>query len=157
MEVKTEIVLPYSSMLVFDGIKSVGKIDTQKSLLFYVGLPEPQRCVLEKEAAGAIRTCYFEGGKIVERVTEYKRGKVLKMEVIDYQLTGRKWLGFRDAIYNFEETDNAQTKLTRITTYTSALYPRAYWQPLEVMGIQEEHDYIFRNLEEDLAEGFAGF
>jgi hypothetical protein len=70
-------------------------------------------------------------------------------------LTGRKWLGFKEAIYRFEQVAANQTKLTRITTYTSELRPRAYWQPLEELGIQQEHDYVFRNLQKDLNEQYG--
>lgn len=152
IEAKTGIILPYSVDRVFDEIKSVGKMDASKSVLFWVGLPEPQRCVLEKEAVGAKRICYFEGGKIVEQVTEFEKGKVLKMDVIDYQLTGRSWLGFDEAIYTFEEMGPQKTRLTRITTYTSVLYPRMYWEPLEMWGIQAEHEYVFENLKKDLSK-----
>jgi hypothetical protein len=72
------------------------------------------------------------------------------MDVIDYNLIGREWLGFKEAIYYFEATGNNCCKLTRITTYTSVLTPRFYWEPMEKLGIKQEHDYVFNNLEKDL-------
>lgn len=149
-EVRTEIILPYTPNEVYDAIKSVDTLDVAKSFLLNIGLPVPQKCVLETEAIGGTRTCYFEGGKIVEKITALEPGRILKMDVTHYELTGRKWLGFREAIYTFEPLNGNQTKLTRITTYTSELYPRAYWEPLERLGIQQEHDYVFRNLQKDL-------
>jgi len=86
---------------------------------------------------------------------ELERGKILKMVVTDYQLTGRKWLGFKEAICLFDKVSDNKTKLTRITTYTSELRPRVYWQLLEEIGIQQEHDYVFRNLEKDLKEKYG--
>jgi hypothetical protein len=155
IESKTAIILPYSPEQVFDAIKSVDTLDVSPSFLMRLGLPVPQKCILEAEAIGAKRICYFEGGVIKERVTELERGKILRMEVTEYQLTGRKWLGFKEAIYRFEQVAANQTKLTRITTYTSELRPRAYWQPLEELGIQQEHDYVFRNLQKDLNEQYG--
>jgi hypothetical protein len=155
IESKTAIILPYSPEQVFDAIKSVDTLDVSPSFLMRLGLPVPQKCILEAEAIGAERICYFEGGVIKERVTELERGKILRMEVTEYQLTGRKWLGFKEAIYRFEQVAANQTKLTRITTYTSELRPRAYWQPLEELGIQQEHDYVFRNLQKDLNEQYG--
>jgi len=76
------------------------------------------------------------------------------MDVIDYQLTGRKWLGFKEAIYLFDKLANGYTKLSRITTYTSELYPRFYWRPLEEIGIEQEHQYVFDNLKKDLKKKF---
>jgi hypothetical protein len=150
VEVKSEIILPYSPMQVYETIKSVDTLDAEKPFLMKLDLPIPQKCVLEEEKVGGIRTCYFEGGQIVEKITELEKGKILKMDVIDYQLTGRKWLGFKEAIYHFEELENGGTKMTRITTYTSELYPRFYWQPLEKIGIVQEHEYVFSNLKQDL-------
>lgn len=87
-------------------------LDAEKPFLLQLDLPIPTKCVLEKEEVGALRTCYFKGGrlsnadfgggKIVERVTEFERGTVLKMDVVDYHLIGRKWLGFKEANYYFE-------------------------------------------------------
>ncbi|MDT0644968.1 hypothetical protein RM553_19200 [Zunongwangia sp. F363] len=155
IEVKSEIILPYSPMKVYNMIKSVDTLDAEKPFLMKLDLPIPQKCILEEEKIGGIRTCYFEGGQIVEKITELEKGKILKMDVIDYQLTGRKWLGFKEAIYLFDELEDGQTKMTRITTYTSELYPRLYWQPLEKIGIEQEHDYVFKNLEKDLKSEFG--
>lgn len=154
-EVRSEIILPYSALEVYETIKSVDTLDGEKPFLMQLDLPVPQKCILEDERVGGIRTCYFEGGKIVERITALEKGKVLKMDVIDYQLTGRKWLGFKEAIYYFEDLGNQRTKMTRITTYTSELYPRFYWQPLESIGIEQEHSYVFSNLKRDLVDKYG--
>ena len=155
ISVESEILLSYSPMEVYETIKSVDTLDVEKPFLMKLDLPIPQKCILEEERVGGLRTCYFEGGLIVERVTKLEKGKVLQMDVIDYQLTGRKWLGFKEAIYLFEELDNEQTRMTRITTYTSELYPRFYWEPLEKIGIQQEHDYVFNNLVKDLKNKYG--
>ncbi len=156
VEIKTEIILPYSSMEVYDTIKSVDTLNTEKPFLMKLDLPIPQKCILEEEKVGAIRTCYFEEGKIIERVTAIEKGKLLRMDIIDYQLTGRRWFDFKEAIYTFEELKNGHCKMTRITTYTSQLYPRLYWQPLEKIGIEQEHEYVFNNLIKDLTNKYGG-
>ena len=160
IEVRTEKVFSYTPDQVFDAIKSVDTLDADKPFLLKLDLPIPTKCILEKEEVGALRTCYFKGGRlsnadfgggtITERVTQLERGKVLQMDVIDYNLIGRKWLGFKQAIYFFEPAGNNGCKLTRITTYTSILTPRFYWEPMEKLGIRQEHDYVFNNLEKDL-------
>lgn len=160
IEVKTSRVYNYSAGEVFDAIKSVDTLDVEKSFLMNFDLPVPTKCILEKEAVGAKRTCYFDngnfsfddfgGGTITEEVTEIERGKVLRMKVVNYELVGRKWIGFRDAIYYFESLGEHQCRLTRVTTYTSVLKPRLYWEPLEKLSIEEEHDYVLDNLQKDL-------
>jgi hypothetical protein len=165
IEVRTEKIFNYTPEQVYDVIKSVDTLDAEKPFLLQLDLPIPTKCILEKEEVGALRTCYFRGGRlsnadfgggtITERVSELKRGKVLKMDVIDYNLIGRKWLGFKEAIYYFEPAVNNSCKLTRITTYTSVLTPRFYWEPMEKFGVSQEHDYVFNNLEKDLKNKFG--
>ncbi|NGF58240.1 polyketide cyclase [Parapedobacter sp. SGR-10] len=164
ISVSTEKIFDYSPEQVFDAIKSVDTLDAEKPLLLQFDLPIPVKCVLEKEEVGAKRICYFKGGRmsnadfgggtITEIVTEYERGKVLKMDVVDYTLVGRNWLGFKEAIYYFEPIEEGKCKMTRITTYTSVLTPRFYWEPMEKLGIQQEHEYVFNNLEKDLKNQF---
>jgi hypothetical protein len=158
--IKTEKVFNYSPEQVYEVIKSVDTLDAEKPLLLKLDLPIPTKCILEKEEVGALRTCYFKGGRlsnadfgggtITEKVTQIEKGKILKMDVIDYNLIGRKWLGFKEAIYYFDKVGINSCKLTRVTTYTSVLTPRFYWQPMEEIGIRQEHDYVFNNLEKDL-------
>jgi hypothetical protein len=155
VEVRSEILLPYSPMQVYETIKSVDTLDAEKPFLMKLDLPIPQKCILEEEKVGGLRTCYFEGGTITERITELEPGKLMRMDVIDYQLTGRKWLGFKEAIYRFDEHADGTTLMTRITTYTSELYPRFYWEPLEIMGIEQEHEYVFNNLRNDLQKKYG--
>ncbi|TAE26653.1 MAG: polyketide cyclase [Cytophagales bacterium] len=160
VEVKTEQVFNYSPEQVYDAIKSVDTLNAKKPYLMYFDLPIPTKCVLEKEEVGGLRTCYFRAGKsstndfgsgtIVEKITKLERGKVLKMDVIDYNLVGRNWLGFKEAIYYFDKVGHNHCKMTRVTTYTSVLTPRFYWEPLEKLGIEQEHEYVFNNLIKDL-------
>lgn len=158
--VQTQQIFNYTPEQVYDAIKSVDTLDAEKPFLMNFDLPVPTKCILEKEAVGGIRTCYFKGGKlsnddfgggtITEKITALERGKLLQMDVVNYNLTGRKWLGFKEAIYRFDKVGGNRCKLTRVTTYTSVLTPRIYWEPLEKLGIKQEHDYVFSNLKKDL-------
>ncbi len=165
IEVTTEKVFNYTPEEVYDAIKSVDTVDVEKPFLMHFDLPVPTKCILEKEEVGGIRTCYFNGGNlsrgeygggsIREKITELKRGKILKMDVLDYNLIGRKWLGFKEAIYYFDKVGDRSCKMTRITTYTSVLTPRIYWEPLEKLGIRQEHDYVLNNLTKDLEKKYG--
>lgn len=155
ISVKTEMVFPYTASEVYETIKSVDTLIAEKPFLMRLDLPIPYKCILEKEEVGGLRICYFTGGTITERITELEKAKVLRMNVIDYNLTGRKWLGFKEAIYYFDQVGKESCKLTRITTYTSVLTPRFYWQPLEKIGISQEHDYVFDNLKNDLEKKYG--
>ncbi|MEO6453231.1 MAG: polyketide cyclase [Ginsengibacter sp.] len=90
IEVKTERIYPYTTEQVYNTIKSVDTLIADKSFLMKLDLPIPSKCILEKEEVGGLRTCYFSGGTITERITELDKAKVLRMDVIDYKLTGIK-------------------------------------------------------------------
>lgn len=113
----------------------------------------PQKCILKGDTIGADRICYFKEGTIDEKVVEYKRGKILKMEVTRYGLPGRKWLKFIEATYKFKPYKNG-TVLTRITTYRTELKPRFYWAFWEKQAIEAEHEYVLNDLTRRLAAGF---
>lgn len=165
VEVMTEKVFNYTPEQVYDAIKSVDTLIAEKPFLMKFDLPIPYKCVLEKEEVGGKRTCYFNGGNlsnkdfgggtITERITQLERGKVLKMDVIDCNIIGRKWIGFKEAIYYFDKVGSGSCKLTRITTYTSIRSPRFYWEPFEKLGIRQEHDYVFNNLANDLQKKYG--
>jgi len=147
--VESTIHLPYDAGTVYDFIKSVDTLEGKKSILMNLGLPTPQKCELEKEEVGARRTCYFETGKIEEKVTDIKRGEYIKMKVTDYEMLGLKWLKFDDAIYLFAKEDS-MTKVTRITTYHSQLKPRIYWEFWEKQAIEAQHEYVLNDLKRRL-------
>jgi hypothetical protein len=77
------------------------------------------------------------------------------MDVIDYNMVGRNWIGFKEAIYYFDKVGKNSCKLTRVTTYTSELTPRFYWEPLEKLGIEQEHAYVLDNLANDLKRNYG--
>jgi len=116
-----------------------------------MGLPVPEKCLLEAERVGARRICYFDGGRIEEEVTEMNKPFLLKMKVTHYDLPGIKWLTFKDAIYTFHPHDQG-TIITRITTYTSSLAPRFYWSLCEQSAIESEHEYVLNDLKRRLNE-----
>ncbi|MEP7195552.1 MAG: polyketide cyclase [Saprospiraceae bacterium] len=147
--VETKVLLPYSKEIVFDYIKSVDTLDSEKPFLMHIGVQIPLKCVLEKDSVGAKRICYFKEGTIDEVVTEIKRGEILKMKVTNYGMPGRKWLHFQDAIYLFKQVGN-QTELTRITSYKTELKPRFYWNYFETIAIQAEHNYVLTDLKRRL-------
>jgi hypothetical protein len=61
-------------------------------------------------------------------------------------MPGRHWLGFEYSSYELA-AEGDKTVLTRTTVITSNLAPAAYWRVFERMGVEQEHEYIFRDLE----------
>lgn len=151
VEIETSVLLPYAADLVFDQVKSMDKLDAEKPLGIWLGLPSPYRCVLAADSVGARRHCLFTNGEIVAEITRYEHGEVLEMDVVDYTLTGRDWFQFVDATYTFDR-EAGQTRITRTSSYKSILQPRFYWEPLESWGIAQEHDFVLASLRKNLGE-----
>ena len=59
ISVKTEMTIPYSTTEVYETIKSVDTLIADKPFLMRLDLPIPNKCILEKEEVGGLRTCYF--------------------------------------------------------------------------------------------------
>lgn len=148
------IILEYSPEIVFDEVKQMDKLDADKPIGLFLGLPSPYKCELEADTIGAKRNCLFSNGKIVAEITKYEKGKVLEMNVIDYTLTGRDWFEFVDATYIFKKVNN-HTEITRTSSYKSILNPRFYWQPLESWGIKQEHQFVLNSLKKNLKEKYG--
>jgi len=139
--ISTTVRIPGPPDRIWPYIQSIDSIHVPKPWLMYVGLPIPQRCTLEKTAAGARRTCYFNSGYIEETVTEWNPPYSMTLRIDRTHMSGRHWLGFENAYYRLQPDGNT-TLLTRTTTISSHLSPVWYWRPLERWGVTSEHSYI---------------
>lgn len=131
--------------LVWNQLKTFDRIEGTKGLLMRIGLPVPVSCTMSGEGVGATRTCYFEQGHIAERVTEWNPPSSMKLEITEFDVPGRPWLSFQGASYELTREGN-RTIVTRKTTIVSRLSPAWYWRPLEKIGVETEHEYIFEEV-----------
>ena len=131
--------------LVWNQLKTFDHIKGSKGLLMRIGLPVPVSCTMSGEGVGATRTCYFEQGHIAERVTEWNPPSSMKLEITEFDVPGRPWLSFKDASYELA-TQEGKTVVTRKTTIVSRLSPVWYWRPLEKIGVETEHQYLFEEV-----------
>jgi hypothetical protein len=143
--VTNQLIVDASPKVVWNQLKSVDKITGSKGFLMTIGLPVPVSCVMEGEGVGAKRTCYFETGSIEERVTEWRPPNLMKFDIVASDVPGRPWLTFKDASYEIT-SQNGRTVVTRSTTIVSRLSPSWYWRPLEKIGVETEHEYLFEEL-----------
>lgn len=134
---------------VWNQLKTFDRIEGTKGLLMRIGLPVPVSCTMSGEGVGATRTCYFEQGHIAERVTEWNPPNSMKLEITEFDVPGRPWLSFKDASYELT-TENGHTVLTRKTTIVSRLAPAWYWRPLEKIGVETEHEYLFEEIKKKI-------
>jgi hypothetical protein len=131
--------------LVWNQLKTFDRIEGTKGLLMKIGLPVPVSCTMTGEGVGATRTCYFEEGRIEERVTEWNPPATMKLEVTAFDVPGRPWLSFKDASYELV-SEGGRTIVTRKTTIVSRLSPAWYWRRMEQIGVETEHEYLFEEI-----------
>ncbi|MBV8206877.1 MAG: SRPBCC family protein [Acidobacteria bacterium] len=143
--VSTSLVVKSAPESVWDAIQTFDALRGAKPWLMYVGLPEPVRCTMVGRGVGARRSCFFDKGKIEETITEWQPPFRLAMRIDRTNMPGRHWMDFAGADYELRPAQQG-TLLTRVTVLTSRLSPEWYWRPLERMGVEAEHRYIFENV-----------
>jgi hypothetical protein len=147
----TSIILNSSTNEVYNAIIEVDTVDVETNFLQKAGLPTPRKCILTSGEVGGLRICEFEEGEIIETIVKLEPNKYLEMDITECNLDReRHWLDFDKDIYEIEELDSNSTRITRTTTYSSTLKPRVYWEIMEEMTINSEHDFVFRNLKKEV-------
>jgi uncharacterized protein YndB with AHSA1/START domain len=107
-----------------------------------LGLPEPRRCTLEREAVGAKRTCWFDVGHIEERVVVWDPPRRMELEITEVDLPATRWIGFERAVYTLDDDGHGGARVSRATTIRSSLAPSLYFAPIEALGLALEHDRL---------------
>lgn len=143
--IRTSVHLDATPAQVWANIQSLDSLTGEKPFLMHVGLPVPQRCVLQGTAVGSKRTCYFDQGSIEETILAWDPPRRMLLSIDRTNMPGRHWLEFEGAEYDLKP-DGAGTLITRTTTISSNLSPACYWGRLESWGVQSEHEYLLRDL-----------
>jgi hypothetical protein len=143
--VQTTVEVNEPPQQVWGRILSIDSVQASKPILMYLGLPIPQRCIMQGHGIGAKRTCYFNVGYIEETVTGWTPPYYLGLSIDRTHMPGRYWLEFENAEYRLQ-AKGPGTLLTRATTISSHLHPAWYWRRFERLGVESEHDYILRDV-----------
>jgi hypothetical protein len=143
--VTTTMHLPAKPEEVWANIQSLDRLAGRKPFLMHIGLPIPQKCVLQGTSVGSKRICYFDQGSIEESVLEWDPPRKMRLAIDRTNMPGRHWLEFDGAEYDLTGDDTGTT-ITRITTIRSNLRPAWYWGRFERWGVQSEHEYLFSDV-----------
>jgi len=144
-DVLTSATFEASADELWSAVQALDSLEAERPLLMELGLPVPTHCTLSGEAEGSERICYFDQGFIRQRVTHWEPPRRMVLRIEETDLGGRYWLGFAEAEYRLSETQGV-TQITRRTTISSALRPRAYWQRIEGWMVDTEHEFLFAEL-----------
>ena len=137
---------PATPRQTWDAMLEFQQISGDKPWLLQLGLPVPKYCTIEGSGVGAIRTCHFDQGIIRERISVWEPPHRLVLAITEVTLPGRDWLQFIDASYELGATSSGETRVRRTTKLGSVLRPRFYWEPLEALATEVEHEYLLNAL-----------
>lgn len=148
--VQTSTTISADKNVIFNFLIDMGTLDYSKSWAMHLGLPHPVRCESEGQFIGSKRVCYFDEGSITQKIVQLVSGDYVEMDIVDYDLVGRQWLGFKKASYELQPVEDDKINIVRQTTYHSSLRPRFYWHVFEEWGIEMEHQYVFEILKNNM-------
>jgi hypothetical protein len=141
----TTIEIAASPEDVWPRLVQMPSMNGEKPFLLQIGLPVPNHCTLEGDGVGAHRTCHFDQGVINQEVTEWQEADRMTVKTTGSTLPGRHGLKFKDASYSLTATPTG-TRVERLTSIGSRLYPRSYWRPFEAWGVESEHEFVLTSL-----------
>jgi hypothetical protein len=119
-------------------------------LLLRLGLSRPLYSRGEMTHVGDIKTCVYDQGKLVKRITKVDPGKEIEFEVID-QTIERCAARLKRGSFKFECVSPTQTRVTLTTVYEPFLAPRFAWQPFEELSAHTLHRHVLTGMSENAA------
>ncbi len=147
LTVRTRVVFAAPMAAVWNAVTESGVITGDDTALRMLGLPVPLSCSLDGDGT---RTCFFEEGAMVQKVTADDYGRLFSVEITE-PLAVRDWLSFVDARYEFVGRAGG-VEVVRSDTIESRLAPRWYWRWFEEQCVRLEHRYVLRSMKAS-AEG----
>jgi hypothetical protein len=117
-------------------------------LLLRLGLSRPLYSRGDMTHVGDIKTCVYDQGQLVKRITKVDPGKVIEFEVID-QTIERCAARLKRGSFKFECVSPTQTRVTLTTVYEPFLAPRFAWQPFEQLSAHTLHRHVLLGMSEN--------
>jgi hypothetical protein len=116
--------------------------------LLRLGLSRPLYSIGSMSHVGDVKTCVYDQGKLVKRITNVEPGKRIEFVVI-HQSIERCAARLVGGSFRFESISPTQTRVTLITTYEPFLAPRFAWQPFEELSAHTLHQHVLLGMAEN--------
>jgi hypothetical protein len=110
-------------------------------LLLRLGLSRPLHSMGSMTNVGDIKTCVYDQGRLVKRITRVDPGTEIAFEVIE-QTIERCAARLKGGSFRFECISPTQTRVTLTTVYEPFLAPRFAWQPFEELSAHTLHRHV---------------
>jgi hypothetical protein len=113
----------------------------------------PMYTIGHSEKVGDIKTCVYQRGKLVKRITEVIPGRRLAFRVIEQDRIETDGATLLDGSFDLEPIEGGkQTRVMLTTRYMPKLNPRFAYQWAEALAIHTLHGHVLAGMK-DKAEG----
>jgi hypothetical protein len=125
--------------------------------LFRLGMPRPLYTSGSSAAVGEEKTCVYDKGRLVKRITEREEQRRLSFRVVE-QGFEQHAMTLSGGAFEFEPVgeeaagDPGRTRVTLSTRYHPHLGPRWCWRPFERLTVRTLHGHVLKGMAEKARE-----
>jgi len=144
--VATTHVIDAPPATVWDNIVFYEEVERTPPLLLRIGLPRPIGTSGPIDRVGAIRTCLYDKGSIVKRVTSRNPNDELAFAVTHQDIHFEHDVRLVGGRFKMQRIHGDRTRVTLETTYEPLLPPRWCWRPIEELAIHTLHEHVLAGM-----------
>jgi len=146
--ISTEVVAPMPVDAAWRRIRFYEELPRDRPLAFRIGAPTPLYTTGGRDEPGDIRTCVYERGRVVKRISRVERYRRLEFEILEQSIHVEHDVKLIRGGFEFESAGPNQTRIRLTTTYQPLLRPRFCWQPFEEWVTHTLHNHILRGMQD---------
>ena len=148
--VLTRMTFSASIQQVWDGLLFYEEIGRRPPLHLRLLLPVPIRTEGKISEVGSEVMCLYEGGHLRKRITRIEPAHLYQFEIAEQSLSVGGSMRLSGGGYSLREIPGGKTEVTVETRYTSTLWPRWIWRPLERMVCHWFHRYLLGSIRRNI-------
>ena len=108
---------------------------------------EQLRVLKEIIGVGDTKTCVYNKGRLVKRITQYRPAEFLEFDVIEQHGIEDRSVRLISGSFRFENAGSGQTRVTLTTAYEPLLTARLAWRPFERQLARSLHEHVLTGIE----------
>jgi hypothetical protein len=144
--ISTSIVLPMSAMEAFDRWIFYEDAKGELPLSLRYGMPIPVRTIGKVTGVGDSKTCLYQHGRLVKRVTEFEPGKRIAFDVVEQTHVQDHAMKLTSGSFEFTPLGSGSCRVTLHTGYRPLLTPRLAWRPFERYFCHALHGHVLASM-----------
>lgn len=130
----------------FDSIMFYEEVRHPAPWILQIGLARPLRTIGSSRTIGDVKTCVYNKGRIVKRVTDVRSPELLAFDVIDQKIGYERDVRLISGSFDLSSETATRTRITLQTTYQPLLGPRWAWSLGEDYAIHTLHAHVLEGM-----------